>query len=373
METEDFLDLLGRRFECSCGRVHEVGLRKILSGRGVIEGLGELLEELGLGDKVCIVFDRITREVLGVRIAETLSSSGFRVGEIVVEGAYMGDVERVEEALGDCGAAVAVGGGSVIDVCKLASYRRQTPFISVPTTLSQDAMASGNASIIGGNGLKRTYRAWPPLAVVFELEVLERQPRRFISAGVADMMAKATCLKDWELGRDEKSEYYCPLAAELSHSTFHEVVRFVEEDMNNLETLALSLLKSGLAMTIAGSSRPSSGAEHLFAHYIDRHTHGRILHGEQVGIGTLALAYYHKLHNPRWWREEVYQWRSLRRILEKADAPTKLEDIGVGEELAVAALCHAPEVRPERYTILHKRPISPGEARVVLREVGLLS
>lgn len=365
-------ELLGRRFDCSCGRTHEVKTERMLIGRNIIESLGDLLTGFK-SNKICVVEDGITREILGVRVTGILASEGFEVKEVIINGAYMSDVSRLEEFLEYCSLALAVGGGSVIDVCKLATFRRGIPFISVPTTLSQDAVSSGNASIIGGDGLKRTHKAHPPVAVVFELGVLEKQPRRFIAAGVADMMAKATCLKDWELGRDERGEYYCPLAAELSLSTFHEALRFVGEDMGDLKLLATALFKSGLAMTLVGSSRPSSGAEHLFAHYIDRYMHGRSLHGEQVGVGTIALAYYHQAHDPGWWREDVYQWRSIRGVLEKAGAPTTLGGIGVDEELAVKALCHAHEIRPERYTILHRRPMSPDEAREVLSETGLLA
>ena len=61
-----------------------------------------------------------------------------------------------------------------------------------------------------------------------------------------------------------------------------------------------SLILSGLAMSIAGSSSPASGGEHLISHYIDMTAHAfdepYDLHGCQVGVGTLTTAlFYEKL------------------------------------------------------------------------------
>lgn len=62
-------------------------------------------------------------------------------------------------------------------------------------------------------------------------------------------------------------------------------------------------------MTIAGSSTPSSGGEHLIPHWLEMHAHrhGRepALHGLQVGIGTLvALALYEM-----WLETEPKNWQ----------------------------------------------------------------
>ena len=57
---------------------------------------------------------------------------------------------------------------------------------------------------------------------------------------------------------------------------------------------------SGLAMSVAGSSSPASGGEHLISHFIDMTAHAYDLpydfHGCQVGVGTLTTAFiYEKL------------------------------------------------------------------------------
>ena len=64
-------------------------------------------------------------------------------------------------------------------------------------------------------------------------------------------------------------------------------------DIHSLEfqrSLANSLLVSGLAMEIAGSSRPASGSEHLISHALDSVSVKPKAHGIQVGVATYLCA-----------------------------------------------------------------------------------
>ena len=102
-----------------------------------------------------------------------------------------------------------------------------------------------------------------------------------------------------------------------------------------------ALISSGVAMSIAGSSRPASGSEHKFAHAINRIEPGRALHGELCGLGTIVAMYLHG-----------GDWKMIRDALEKVGAPTSAAEIGLGEEAVIEALTSAHTIRPERYTIL---------------------
>ena len=55
--------------------------------------------------------------------------------------------------------------------------------------------------------------------------------------------------------------------------------------------LAQSLVLGGLAMQIAGSSRPCSGSDHLFCHALDELFDHGLPHGIVVGIGTIGAAW----------------------------------------------------------------------------------
>ena len=101
-----------------------------------------------------------------------------------------------------------------------------------------------------------------------------------------------------------------------------------------------ALVSSGVAMSIAGSSRPASGGEHKFSHALDKLAPGKALHGESCGIGTIISMYLHG-----------GDWRAIRTSLKIIGAPTTPADLGIEDSVAVDALLMAKAIRPERFTI----------------------
>jgi len=96
-------------------------------------------------------------------------------------------------------------------------------------------------------------------------------------------------------------------------------------------------------MSIAGSSRPASGAEHLFSHQLDRLTPNTALHGHQVGVGSIMTAFLHG--------GDRGIWRDIRDALRAIDAPTTATELGIDDETVIEALTTCHEIR-DRYTIL---------------------
>jgi glycerol-1-phosphate dehydrogenase [NAD(P)+] len=123
-----------------------------------------------------------------------------------------------------------------------------------------------------------------------------------------------------------------------------------------------ALVSSGVAMSIAGSSRPASGAEHLFSHQLDRIAPGRALHGHQVGVGSIVIEYLHS--------GERGGWREIRDALASIDAPTTANELGLREDEIVEALTTAHEIR-DRFTILGDG-ISERAAREATEVTGVL-
>jgi glycerol-1-phosphate dehydrogenase [NAD(P)+] len=199
------------------------------------------------------------------------------------------------------------------------------------------------------------------------------------AAGCGDLVIEATAIKDWQLGRDEDNEAYCSSIADLEISTLDQILDNVEDlrsrSSKGVECLVDALIVSGLGMAMWGSSRPSSGSEHLWSHWLEHYAEQNGLpqgrHGEQVGIGTLLMAKYHEHYNPNWWDADKYQADSLMSFLETVGAPTSLDRIGVTKNLAIGAFVGAWEYRPERYTILHKRHPNNLDAEKVLEEIGI--
>jgi glycerol-1-phosphate dehydrogenase [NAD(P)+] len=141
----------------------------------------------------------------------------------------------------------------------------------------------------------------------------------------------------------EYSEY----AGALSRMTAEMLVENADSIRPGLEESAWvvvkALVSSGVAMSIAGSSRPASGAEHLISHQLDRIAPGRALHGHQVGVASIVTEYLHS--------GATGEWRQVRDALANIGAPTTAGDLEIAPEEFVEAMTTAHEIR-DRYTIL---------------------
>ncbi len=361
---------LGEEFDCSCGRVHRVATRQVFFG----DSLGELLDLVTGGfdqrGPTVVVTGPRTRTIAGELVKAHFTKHGHDSIVFEAERADIGTVSELERAASNCSLAVAVGGGTVIDVCKYAAHRLGIPFISIPTTISHDGIASPVASILLGSR-RTSLMATPPQTVVITEPLIKLSPKRLISSGCADILAKTTSLRDWLLGHLVKDEYFCKTTFNLTVSALLDIRRFIDEGCRDVLPLASAAVKCGLAMALAESSRPCSGAEHLFSHYLDMVGEGVGLHGEQVGIGAILMAarYEDFDYPPQQGFELTFQ--DLRGYLRRAGAPTSIADIEVSEEAAVKALLECKNLRPERYTILHHAPLTPAGAYTLLKKTGM--
>ncbi len=278
----------------------------------------------------------------------------------------MEEVERTIGLVRDESAdwVIAVGGGSIIDVAKLASFKTGVPFISFPTTASHDGIASANASI-KDLGSKTSVKAVPPVAVIADVKVIKTAPYRYLAAGVGDTISNLTAVKDWQLAHRIKGEYYSEYAASLSLMSAKMVIRNADiirlGNEESVRKVIKALISTGVAMSIAGSSRPASGAEHLFSHALDMLAEKPALHGEQVGVGTIIMAYLHGL-----------KWERVRETLKRVGAPTTAYELGIEPELIIEALTIAHTIRPERYTILGKDGLTREAAEKAAKITGVI-
>jgi glycerol-1-phosphate dehydrogenase [NAD(P)+] len=117
--------------------------------------------------------------------------------------------------------------------------------------------------------------------------------------------------------------------------------------------LAEALVLSGLAMATAGSSRPCSGADHEIVHAIDHLYPGTANHGELAGVGVLFTS---------WLRGDERMARALDACLTRHGLPRLPGDVGLDTRQFAEAVHHAPDTRPDRYTILEHLDLSEEEA-----------
>ncbi|MCD6140868.1 MAG: NAD(P)-dependent glycerol-1-phosphate dehydrogenase [Thermococcus sp.] len=339
--------------------------REVLLGEDLKDKVSQVAKRLKLGENVLILYGPKTKEIAGKDV-EMYLKNFFHVKNLLIKEASMKNVQKAIETIRNENMdwVLGVGGGSIIDVAKLASFKADVPFISFPTTASHDGIASANASIRDLEA-KTSIKARPPVAVIADVNIIKTAPYRYLAAGVGDMISNLTAVKDWELAHKIKGEYFSEYAASLSLMSAKMVIKNANIiRLGNEESVRKAikgLISSGVAMSIAGSSRPASGAEHLFSHALDAIVPKPALHGEQCGVGTIIMAYLHGLN-----------WKKIRETLKRVGAPTNAYELEIDPEFIIEALTIAHTIRPERYTILGKDGLTKEAAEKAAKITGVI-
>ena len=349
-------------------QLHRMQLpREVVVGNDTLPLLGEICKRLGFKKSALVVSGPDTKTIAGRKVIDLLSDKGMDVDYLIVNSSTLMEVYAVEDRIKESKPQIVlgVGGGTKIDVAKLSSTRQGIPFISVPTTASHDGIASPVAAV---KGLNKPYSvmAESPMAIVADTDIIINSEYRFTASGCGDLISKFTSVRDWELAYKMKHEYYGEYAASLALMSARLVAKNVEiiklDSEEGLRLVLEALISCGVAMSIAGSSKPCSGSEHLFSHSLDMIEPNGALHGEQCGVGAIIMAYLYDI-----------DWKGIKETLEKVGAPTTAEELGVDPESVVKALVAACSIRPERFTILDVKKLDYGSAEKLAKVTGVIS
>jgi glycerol-1-phosphate dehydrogenase [NAD(P)+] len=329
---------------------------------GALERLGLYLERAALTPVALLHSEGLLPSILDVA-RQSLRDHG-------IDAALFHEVKEasVEEAVrllgtvpASCKALVGVGGGKALDVAKFISSLAGVPYFAVPTSLSNDGFCSPQASLTL-EGRRRSLPTNLPEALVVDLGVCEGAPLALWHSGVGDLTSKFTAIWDWKLAFHERGVPVNDLAALMSDASVFQFMACPRSDEQGTRLLATALMLNGIAMEIAGSSRPASGSEHLISHALDMTGARPRLHGLQTGTAAYLVSGvqggdHHRIIGDLFARTGF--WESIRQ------QPFSTEEWRIAVE-------RAPSVKEDFYTILSERDAWPEFAEMIAHDPALV-
>ncbi len=324
--------------------------------RGAIASLGSVLADRriategriavavgpGQGEQIAADLDLPHCEVF--RVEEGTVDAANELGRKLRSGAYE--------------AVAGIGGGKTIDVTKFAATMAGIPMIAVATNLAHDGIASPVSSLEHEGG-KPSIGVTMPIAVVIDVDYVRAAPSHLVRSGVGDVVSNISAIEDWELSGRINGEPVDGMAVTFARVAAEAVLHrpdSIESDAF-LTVLAEGLVLSGMAMSVAGSSRPASGACHEILHAVTQLHPGKGNHGELAGLGALYASFLRVRHLG--WSEA--RMGEIRDCLVRHGLPVVPSDVGLDDEAFARAVVHAPDTRPGRFTILEHLGLSESE------------
>ena len=317
----------------------------LISDRAIFR-VGELLRREGSYGKNLLVTGYNVDRLYGDTVFQQLAELGKTRKVHVEKNEISFSMRLAEEAITqEIDLIVGLGGGRALDVSKYAAYIAKRPLLSIPTTISNDGIASPIAVLKREDGKPMSLGCQMPSMMVLDTEILLHSPKVLIQAGIGDTISNYMALRDWKLacrrGKDTMNGY----AYLMSQTSLDVLMRTEFDDISPgfIEVLARSLVLSGIAMSLAGTSRPVSGSEHLFSHALDYFLQLENLHGLQTALGTVVVL---KLIG-----EDA---SVVERYLRRFHVNINPAHMNISEDDFIYCLQHATEMRRHRYTYLHE-------------------
>ena len=268
----NFEELL-RDKPCDCGMTHRCSIKHVIIESGAVQKVGSLL---GNYRHILLVADTNTYATCGPEVEKQI---GDKLESVLIyqrDGLLIPNEEAIEEMRAkltkETDLIVGIGSGVIQDLCKCVSFQEKLPYHIIATAPSMDGYASVGAAMIIG-GMKVTYSAHVPEAIVADADILKDAPMDLIKSGYGDILGKYSCLNDWKLARVVRNEYFCQYVYDL---TFDMLVKtkdlgpqLLARDPEAIRILMEALVGVGIAMALVGNSRPASGSEHHLSHFFE--------------------------------------------------------------------------------------------------------
>ena len=338
--------------------------RLIVVGEKNIDKIGDFLKSLNGAKKVSLISGSNVKKIVQKKIDESLASSNIKKSWYLSKINDVKSIKEIEKNVrkNKTNLLIGVGGGRSVDIAKMIAFNLGKPFVSIPTSASHDGIASPFVSVKGEK--PHSMVATAPLGVFVDVDIIKRAPKNLLASGCGDLIAKITAVRDWQLGNSKTGEYYGRYSAHLALMSAKILIenssRFAKKGPDVREIVE-ALISAGVASCIAGSSRPCSGAEHLFSHAVDKLEPGVGLHGEKCGIGAIMIA-----------KLQGQDWKNIVKTLKAVGAPTTAKEIGLKSNILAKALTIAQSLRPERYTILNQVNMTENKAIALAKSTKVI-
>ncbi|MCR5419036.1 MAG: iron-containing alcohol dehydrogenase family protein [Lachnospiraceae bacterium] len=334
---------------------------------GIFSRIPQAMEDVepGLsGKKMLLVTEENLKSLFASHIEGILGSFNQSELYLMKEASYDEATDLAKYmAMQEITLVIGLGGGSVLDLAKFAAFVGKVQYICLPTTLSNDSLASPVAVLVTEGKARRSFHCEIPEAIFVDPTIIKSAPRRQILSGIGDTISKYTALNDWKLSWMRGNSGGDDFAYMLSKMALNTILFNDLEDVTGIDFIKLltqALVMGGLAMEIAGSSRPSSGSEHLFCHALEENysEQTQVPHGIAVAIGSYGAC-----------KLQQRNLEKITRVIKKYGIPVKPSDWKITEEIFVGAWQDAAATRPDRYTILNEADLSDENLKALYHEM----
>ncbi len=309
----------------------------------------ETLKNNGISGKILYVSDTIVNNLYGQIVKDQIETIGVLKEELVENNTISYAMNLAERIIAtDINCIIGLGGGKVLDVCKYAAYVSKIPFLSIPTTMANDGIASPVAVLKRNDDKPKSLLAKMPDMLLLDTGLILKSPIELLKAGIGDTISNYTALMDWDLAANRGHDTINGYAYMISKASLDGLLKTQYDKLcpEFVGVLANSLVLSGLAMNFAGSSRPVSGSEHLFSHALDYYAKNKNLHGIQVALGTIAML---KILNK--------DYSTFLNYIKKFEVNLNPKSLNIDRETFILCMQKASSMR-NRYTHLNELDLS---------------
>ena len=157
-----------------------------------------LVQEVGLTGPFAVVADEATWEAMGSRVSRAIAKLG-AVRDVILKKPHpdLANARLLTERIGQAQSVIAVGSGTVNDVCKYVTAQLGLEYCVFGTAASMNGYTSPTASMTLDSGLKVSLPAHAPSGVFLDLRVSADAPQRLSASGFGDTICRSVAQIDW--------------------------------------------------------------------------------------------------------------------------------------------------------------------------------